>query len=86
LIVSFGPTLNVAVPSNVERCVNYYTGDFAIRRGSGFKGTLTNVDFTSDPDINHLNIEKVESLHRIVIAKIQAILPRDRAGGPAPVH
>ncbi len=79
LIVSFGPTINSAVPANVAQCVNYYTGNYTITKGPGFRGSLTNVNFTSDPNINHLNIEKVENLHRAVIARIRAILPRGRA-------
>jgi thioesterase domain-containing protein len=83
LIVSFGPTVNFPVPANVAQCINYYTGDHALTRGVGFRGTLTNVNYTSDPNINHMNIEKIESLHKAVIARIAGLVAR-RAAPVAP--
>jgi pimeloyl-ACP methyl ester carboxylesterase len=86
LIVSLGPGVNEAVPANVAQCVNYYGGDFAFSKGPSFRGTLTNVNLTNAPGINHLNIEKVESLHKAIIAKIAAIAGKSRTVELAPAH
>ena len=39
--------------------------------GFGFAGTITNV---TRPDLNHLNIDKAEDLHKQTIAEIAILL------------
>ena len=41
-------------------------------RGAGFHGSLSNVDVSSDRNIDHLNIDKSARLHRQVLAAIIA--------------
>jgi len=86
LIVTFGPTMNLAAPSNVSQVVNYYTGNTLVTRGPGFKGTISNVNLNTAPDINHLNIEKSSRLHASVISKIQAISGRGHLSRAAVVQ
>jgi hypothetical protein len=74
LVVTFGPTINLVAPSNVSQVVNYYFGSAPVTKGPGFRGTISNVDLSGDADINHLNVEKIDRLHAIVIAKVQALL------------
>jgi thioesterase domain-containing protein len=79
LIVTFGPTMNLVAPSNVSQVINYYTGNTLVAKGPGFKGAISNVNLNSAPDINHLNIEKINRLHASVISKIQTIAGHRRA-------
>jgi acetyl esterase/lipase len=80
LIVAFGPTNDMVVPSNVSRVINYYqTGAIVsgtAKKGPGFHGSLTNVNLGSDSDINHFNIEKIERIHTKVIAAIGSVAGR----------
>jgi alpha-beta hydrolase superfamily lysophospholipase len=79
LVVTFGPTMNLRVPSNVSQAINYYTGNTVIAKGPGFRGTISNIDLNRAPDINHLNVEKSGRLHASVFAKVQALIGHGRA-------
>jgi thioesterase domain-containing protein len=85
LVVTFGPTVDLAAPSNVSQVINYYTGNTPVAKGPGFKGTISNVDLNAAPDINHLNVEKNARLHASVISKIASIVGA-RHAGPAGAH
>jgi hypothetical protein len=43
-------------------------------RGAGFHGTLSNVDVSSDGNIDHLNIDKSARLHTKVLAAIVEVV------------
>ena len=86
LIVTFGPTMNLTAPSNVSHVINYYTGNTLVTRPPGFKGTISNVNLNTAPDINHLNIEKSNRLHASVISKIQAMAGRGHLSRAAVVQ
>src|SRR5215471_15583795 len=83
LVVTFGPTMNLVAPSNVSQVVNYYTGNILVSKGTGFKGSISNINLNSTPDINHMNIEKNNRLHASVISRIQAIAGRQRRASPS---
>jgi hypothetical protein len=75
LVVPFDATQSFAATGNVGRVLNLTQRDYAyMRAGAGFKGSLNNVDLSSDPNIDHLNIDKVPRLHARVIAEILAVL------------
>ena len=80
LIIGFGPTNDMLVPSNVSRVVTYYqTGAIVsgtAKKGPGFHGSLSNINLHSDSDINHFNIEKIERLHAKAIAAVGSIAGR----------
>jgi hypothetical protein len=81
LVVPFDGTQSFPAPGNVARVINFTQRDYAyMRPGPGFRGSLTNVDLSSDPNIGHLNIDKVPRLHARVIAEVLAIV-----GGRSPV-
>ncbi len=86
LVVTFGPTINLVAPSNVSQVINYYTGNTLVTRGPGFKGTISNVNLNAAPDINHMNIEKIDRLQASVISKIQTIAGRGHVGRAAAVQ
>jgi pimeloyl-ACP methyl ester carboxylesterase len=80
LIVGFGPTNDMLVPSNVSRVINYYqTGAIVsgtAKKGPGFHGSIANINLGSDSDINHFNIEKIERLHAKVISAVGSVAGR----------
>jgi Thioesterase domain len=74
LVMPFDGTQSFAASGNVGRVVNFTQRDYAyMRKGPGFRGTLINVDVSSDPDIGHLNIDKSPRLHARAIAEVLAV-------------
>jgi len=51
-------------------------------RGAGFKGTLVNFDVSSDPSIDHLNIDKSPRLHAKVIGEVLSVVGSHRMPAP----
>jgi hypothetical protein len=75
LVVPFDGTQSFPAPGNVARVLNFTQRDYAyMRPGPGFRGTLSNIDLSSDPGIGHLNIDEVPQLHARVIAEVLAIV------------
>jgi alpha-beta hydrolase superfamily lysophospholipase len=83
LIITFGPTFDMLVPSNVSRVINYYQTSGIVtgigKKGKGFHGSIANINVSSDTDINHFNIEKNARLHAKVIAAVGSIAGRKRS-------
>jgi hypothetical protein len=80
LLVPFDGTQSFPVPGNVARCINFTQRDYAMmRRGPGFRGTLTNVDLSGDTSIDHVTIDKSPRLHAQVISEVLAIVGGRRA-------
>jgi hypothetical protein len=50
-----------------------------MRGGPGFHSTLANVDVSSDPSIDHINIDKSPRLHARVVAKVLAVVGNHKA-------
>src|SRR3984957_8334040 len=75
LVGPFGGTQSFPAPGNVGRVINFTQRDYAhMRPGAGFRGSLSNVDLSGDPAIDHLNIDKSPQLHARVIREILAIV------------
>jgi len=76
LVVPFDCTKSFAASDNVARVLNltHYGTDFSMQGGPGFHGTLVTVDVSSDPDINHINIDKSPRLHERVVAEVLAVV------------
>ena len=76
LAVPFDCTKSFAASDNVAHVLNLtHGGSYAyIRGGPGFHGTLANVDVSSDPSIDHINIDKSPRLHARVVAEVLAIV------------
>ena len=75
LVVPFDATQSLAAPGNVARVLNLTQRDYAyMRPGPGFRGSLRNVDLSSDPNIDHLNIDKSPRLHALVIGEVLSIV------------
>ena len=73
LVVPFDGTASFPASSNVARVLNL-SQHYWMSRGPGFHGSLINVDLRSDPNIDHLNIDKSPRLHARVIAEVLAIV------------
>jgi Thioesterase domain len=84
LVVPFDGTQSFPVPGNVARVVNFTQRDYAyMRPGPGFRGSLKNVDLSSNRDIGHLNIDKSPELHARAISEVLAVVGGHLAA-PAP--
>jgi hypothetical protein len=87
LLVPFDGTQSFAASDNVARVVNLTQRSYAyMRRGPGFHGTLANVDVSSDPNIDHINIDKSPRLHARVVSEVLAVVGHRVAvpSGPKP--
>jgi hypothetical protein len=74
LVVPFDGTQSLAAGAGVVRVLNLTQRQYAyMRRGANFRGTLTNVDVSSDPSIDHLTIDKSPRLHARVIGEVLAV-------------
>lgn len=83
LAVPFDGTQSFAASSNIAHVLNLTQRSYAyMRKGPGFKGTLVNFDVSSDPNIDHLNIDKSPRLHAKVIAEVLAIVGSHRMPAP----
>jgi len=84
LAVPFDATQSFAASGNVGRVLNLTQRDYAYMRGGpGFRGSLSNVDLSSDPSIDHLNIDKSPRLHARVIAEVVAVVGGRNLAAPA---
>ena len=69
LLVLLDPKARFWVPRNVSRAVNFYipqTGA-AVEAGSGFRGSLTNINVEGVPGMNHITIQSLDSMHEKII-------------------
>ena len=77
LLVLYGPTLDLSIPSNVRSVVNYYQANSAWRgkavKGPGFGGSINNINLDKDEEVTHFNIEKLARLQNQAMARITSI-------------
>jgi hypothetical protein len=83
LAVPFDGTQSFSASSNIAHVLNLTQRSYAyMRRGVGFKGTLVNFDVSSDPSIDHLNIDKSPRLHAKVIGEVLSVVGSHRMPAP----
>lgn len=81
LIVPFDGTASHAVSGNVARVLNITQRDYAyMKRGYGFRGELTNLDVSGEPNMGHISIDKSPRLHNLVLKKIASIVKKEERG------
>ncbi len=80
-VVAFDPTVATVAGKNVRRVVNYYlpNGENRVRRGSGFKGKLSNVNVTNMTDVTHMNVEKNATLQSRSIKTVMSLTKKRRS-------
>jgi pimeloyl-ACP methyl ester carboxylesterase len=84
LVVPFDGTESYSTPANVGRLVNLTQRKYAyMRPGSGFHGSLANVDVSGDPSIDHINIDKSPRLHARAISEVLAVIKGHRVATPS---
>ena len=76
LLVFYDLTDPGKVPSNVDHVLNFRSSsstgiNVTVTGGAHFSGTITNV---TRPDLNHLNVDKAEDLHKQTIDAIETLL------------
>jgi len=89
LAVPFDGTQSFAASGNIQRLLNLTQRSYAyMRKGQTFKGSLVNFDVSSDPSIDHLNIDKSPRLHAKVIAEVLAVVGSHKGvpGATPPAH
>lgn len=81
------------VPLNVERYINIFQsnsvlGGHDVIPTKGFQGHYASYDLVEHTDLTHLNIDKSESIHEQVVAKIQqlAATPAKAEGEAVPIR
>ena len=86
LVVPFDGTQSFGASENVGRVLNLTQRKYAyMGRGPGFHGSLVNLDVSSDPNIDHINIDKSPRLHARVISEVLAVVGSHRGEpGAAP--
>ena len=79
-VVAFDPTVATVAGKNVRRVVNYYlpNGENRVRKGSGFKGKLSNVNVTNMNDVTHMNVEKNPTLQSRSIKTVMSLTKKKR--------
>jgi pimeloyl-ACP methyl ester carboxylesterase len=83
LVIPFDGTGSFSTPANVGRLVNLTQRKYAyMRPGSGFHGSLANVDVSGDPEIDHINIDKSPRLHTRAISEVLAVIKGHRVATP----
>jgi pimeloyl-ACP methyl ester carboxylesterase len=84
LVIPFDGTGSFSTPANVGRLVNLTQRKYAyMRPGSGFHGSLANVDVSGDPSIDHINIDKSPRLHTRAISEVLAVIKGHRVATPS---
>ena len=83
LAVPFDGTQSFSASGNIARVLNLTQRNYAyMRKGASFKGSLVNVDVSSDPNIDHLNIDKSPRLHARVIGEVLSVVGSHRMPAP----
>ena len=80
LVVTFDGVVEPSLmTAGTAQVINYYKPHAfgqEVKATRGFRGTITNIDLTDHPDIEHLNIDKIQSLHDDTIAKVLEIMKK----------
>lgn len=94
LVVTTDPNrITGDVPLNVERYINIFQsnsilGGGDVKPAKGFSGHYASYDLAEHKDLNHLNIEKLPTIHDQVLAKIQQLAapPANAGADPLPIR
>ncbi len=79
LVVTIDPAhLSPSVPTNVERFINIFLsknvlGGGDIKPVAGFPGHYASYDLEQHDDVSHITIDKMDSVHQQLVAKILAL-------------
>jgi hypothetical protein len=94
LVVTFDPArTSPHIPFNVERYINVFKSNDLLGAGDipyqqGFPGHYASFNLAEHGNIVHINIDKIESLHKQLVSKILELpaTPANVEGGIAPIR
>jgi|SRR5208282_1494280 len=98
LLVTIDPTrfdkiFDYKLPLNVERYINIYQsnnilGGRDVLPEQGFRGHYASFDLSDHKEINHINIDKIESIHEQLVTKIRQLpsTPTNDQGEEVPIR
>jgi len=94
LVVTVDPAhISPSVPLNVERYINVFLSNSILGGGdvkptTGYQGHYASFDLSEHDDITHINIDKMDSIHEQLVAKILQLTatPVKAEGEPVPVR
>lgn len=94
LVVTVDPAhISPSVPLNVERYINIFLSKSFLGGGDvvpkiGYQGNYASFDLSEHDEISHINIDKLNSVHEQLVAKIVqlATTPAKAEGDPVPLH
>jgi pimeloyl-ACP methyl ester carboxylesterase len=88
LVITYDPTVVEHAPANVSRLVNFYQSNNGwgarVVAGPGFRGSLSNIDLARNTNLDHVSIDKSNSLHMQSIGYIQSLGGGRHATAPKP--
>ena len=73
LVIAFDGVHGGTVVNGVEEIINYYKANGwgkIIKAQSGYKGDLKNIDLSESTEIDHLNIDRDQNLHKQVVEEV----------------
>jgi hypothetical protein len=83
LAITLEATAQPVNSARVGTLLNMYASNGAFTAGRGFKGKLVNMDLgKKDPSVGHFSIDKVESVHNIILRHVASAV--GRGGAPKP--
>ena len=81
LLITLAPYRQNPIPDNVMRAINYYQSSgwgAPITAGTGFRGTLSNIDVEEDSTVSHINIDKSTRVQADIVREVEAIAKADQ--------
>ena len=94
LVVTVDPAhVTPNVPLNVERYINIFLSNGVLGGGDvvpkqGYQGHYASFDLSQHEDVTHINIDKMDSIHEQLVAKIQQLVmtPAKAEGKAVPIR
>lgn len=79
LVIAFDGVHGGTVVNGVEEVINYYKANGwgkIIKAQSGYRGDLRNIDLSDSTEIDHLNIDRDQNLHKQVVEEVVEVFGR----------
>lgn len=79
LVIAFDGVNGGTVINGVEEVINYYKANGwgkIIKAQSGYDGDLRNIDLSDSTEIDHLNIDRDQNLHKQVVDEVVEVFGR----------
>lgn len=76
LLIALDPVFSLTVSPNVRRAVNFYVAGSGqpVDKEPGFRGTLTNLDVSGEPGMDHMAVQSADKMHARMIGFVRGAL------------